>query len=215
MYSRLQYISQGIDGEEHIANIRLALEGGCKWIQLRVKNKTKQELLSLAICAKELCRKFDAILIINDYIDVADKSGADGVHLGLEDDYAAMAIGRLGENKIVGGSANTYEDCLKQAKEGCDYIGLGPFRHTVTKEKLSPVLGIEGFRRIMSQLNKERFLIPIYAIGGITANDIDDLMEARVYGVAISGAITKAVNKKETIEIMNSKLNRKYVEHSR
>ncbi len=206
MYSRLQYISQGNTPEEHLSNIRLALVGGCGWIQLRAKDMPLTALSELADRAKRLCDSYKAVFIVNDNINIAQESGASGVHLGLQDKPVSEARLVLGRGKLIGGSANTLEDCLQRAAEGCDYIGLGPFRHTVTKEKLSPILGIEGFRKIMRQLKQNNITVPVYAIGGIRKNDTEELMDTGIYGVAISGEITRAADKKEVIEGINMKL---------
>lgn len=211
--SRLQYISQGTTGAEHISNIGLALEGGCKWIQLRAKNMQPAELSALAQKVKQLCETYKAIFIVNDWISVAKETDADGVHLGLQDEAVGKARMTLGKGKIIGGSANTVEDCLKRAKEGCDYIGLGPFRYTLTKQKISPVLGIEGFKKIMTQLKLNDISIPVFAIGGIGKEDIDDLMDTVIYGIAVSGEITRSGNKRVLIDIMNSKLNKAHADH--
>ncbi|MGP8214778.1 MAG: thiamine phosphate synthase [Bacteroidia bacterium] len=229
MYNRLQYISQGSTINEHIRNINLALDNGCRWIQLRIKAPLPPErgipegaifVPSLggreaALKVKQLCASYKATFIVNDYIDIAKEADADGVHLGLQDSSVANAREVLGSKKIIGGSANTYSDCLMRIKEGCNYIGLGPFRYTTTKAKLSPILGTEGFRKIMSQLSLDKNAPPVYAIGGIVAEDVEELMDTGIYGIAVSGVITNATDKKQIIKSLNFKLNQKHVNHSR
>ena len=214
MYNRLQYISQGKDVNEHISNITGALDGGCKWIQLRLKNIPLPMVPGAASRVKQLCDSYKAMFIVNDYIHAANQSRADGVHLGLKDTSIAKARIVLGPDKIIGGSANTYADCLQRVNEGCNYIGLGPFKYTTTKEKLSPILGVEGFRQIISQLRQDNIPIPVYAIGGIGPDDIEELMDTGIYGIAVSGVITNAADKKQIIQLLNSKLNKEYVNHS-
>lgn len=217
MYNRLQYISQGATPEEHVRNIRLAVDGGCKWIQLRMKSSPHAAVLKgvydVASRVKQMCIQYNTTFIVNDYITIAKETDADGVHLGLQDEPVAAARRLLDSNKLVGGSANTLEDCLQRAKEGCDYIGLGPYRHTDTKEKLSPILGIAGFRKIMRQLHQNNITVPVYAIGGIRTDDIEELMETGIYGVALSGEITRAKEKNEIIKTLNIKLNTNHVNH--
>jgi len=206
MYSKLQYISQGSTPEEQFYNINSTLDAGCKWIQLRFKNCEKKQLINLTEKIKKLCSLYNSTLIINDNVDIAKIVDIHGVHLGLKDMPVRTAREILGEDKIIGGTANTLIDVLTRINEGCNYIGIGPYRFTTTKEKLSPVLGLDGINRIMNTLTIEQRNVPVYAIGGIQHGDIDDILKTGVYGVAISGLITLSNNKKETIEILNSLL---------
>jgi thiamine-phosphate pyrophosphorylase len=206
MYSKLQYISQGKTAGKQLANIQNALDAGCSWIQLRFKEGDMQQLLPLAEKTRELCSYYKACFIVNDHVDIAQKANADGVHLGLNDMPVEQARKLLGENKIIGGTANTLVDVLHRIKEKCDYIGLGPFRFTATKEKLSPVLGIEGYTLIMHALKNKNKHIPVYAIGGIEADDFDTLMQTGIYGIAVSGLITRHPDKKELVQQLNNYL---------
>lgn len=187
---KLQYISQGDTQEEQLNNIQKALEFGCRWIQLRFKKANAETLEQTALFVKELCKKFDAIFIINDHVTLAKKIDADGVHLGLTDTSIKEARELLGEEKIIGGTANTYEDVVQRFHEKCNYVGLGPFKFTSTKEKLSPIVGLEGYKKIMSTLKSEGIEIPIFAIGGILEEDIEPILNTSIYGVAVSGLIT-------------------------
>ena len=193
MLEKIQYISQGDSPEQQLANISKALDAGCKWIQLRYKNKSIEEVRTLAKMVQKICRAYDATFIINDHVQVASEINADGVHLGL-DDISVMEAKAVLKNKIIGGTANTLEDVLQRVNEKCDYIGLGPFRFTATKEKLSPILGIEGYQEILKELKNRNIDIPIYAIGGIEIEDFEKLEQAGVYGVAVSGLITHHKN---------------------
>ncbi|WP_370900266.1 thiamine phosphate synthase [Chryseobacterium gossypii] len=188
---RLQYISQGSTIREQEANIRKALDNGIKWVQVRWKNASQNELIRLCETSRSLCLEYGALCIINDHLRLAARINADGVHLGLTDAPVEEARQVLGENKIIGGTANTFSDVWQRINEGCDYIGLGPLRFTATKEKLSPVLGFEGYRKIIGELSEKSLDIPkIFAIGGVTLNDAETLREAGIYGVAVSGQIT-------------------------
>lgn len=206
MYNRLQYISDGNNVEEQTQNIKKALQNGCKWIQLRFKKSTPEDLLSLAKSIKELCTNYNAIFIINDNVHLAKKLDADGVHLGLTDMKIGQARGILGDSKIIGGTANTLEDVLQRVEEKCDYIGLGPFQFTSTKVNLSPVLGMEGYHNIIEKLTSKQIVIPIYAIGGITLENVEPLKQTGIYGIALSGTITKSENPSELINQLNEKL---------
>ncbi|HCM32820.1 thiamine phosphate synthase [Chryseobacterium sp.] len=188
---KLQYISQGSTRQEQELNIRKALDNGIKWIQVRWKNGHENELISLCEISKQLCSEYQSVCIINDHFQLAKNIDADGVHLGLNDGSIEEARLILGKNKIIGGTANTLSDVLQRINESCDYIGLGPLRFTSTKEKLSPILGFEGYQEIISHLQEKSTEIPkIFAIGGVTLEDITLLQQIGIYGVSVSGQIT-------------------------
>ncbi|MCV9385827.1 thiamine phosphate synthase [Reichenbachiella ulvae] len=199
MISRLHYISQETNGKSHVENIEEACKAGVDWVQLRVKNKTDDELLSIAKEAKEVCKKHKAKLIINDHVQVAKKVKAHGVHLGKQDMAPKEAREILGDRPYIGGTANTWEDIQRLAEAKVDYIGLGPFRHTETKDNLSPVLGIKGISAILNNMIIEDLHIPIIAIGGIQVEDVFDLQLSGCHGVAIASLINTSEDKKETI----------------
>jgi len=187
---KIQYISQAPANQPHLQAIEKALKTGCKWVQLRVKEHTEAEVLVMAIMAKRICDQYEARLIVNDYPQVALRAGAFGVHLGLDDMPIGRARAILGNNHCIGGTANTFADIQRRAREGVDYIGLGPFRFTSTKKNLSPLLGIEGYHRIMEQVHAAGIKIPIIAIGGIDLPDIGLLLETGIHGIALSGLLT-------------------------
>ncbi|RXM50902.1 MULTISPECIES: thiamine phosphate synthase [unclassified Chryseobacterium] len=188
---KLQYISQGNTRQEQEHNIRKALDNGIKWIQIRWKNAPENELINLCETSKKLCVEYQSICIINDHVQLAKRIDADGVHLGLNDGSIEEARMILDEDKIIGGTANTILDVLQRIEESCDYIGLGPLRFTSTKEKLSPILGFEGYQEIINQLKEKRKMIPrIFAIGGVSLEDIQTLQQIGIYGAAVSGQIT-------------------------
>lgn len=188
---KLQYISQGLTKADQELNIRKALDHGVKWIQVRWKNAPENELITLCEISKRMCSDNQAVCIINDHIQMAKDIDADGVHLGLKDDSVQTARNLLGENKIIGGTANTISDVLQRMNEPCDYIGLGPLRFTYTKEQLSPVLGFEGYEKMIGELKSGSLEIPkIFAIGGVVLEDVELLRKIGIYGVAVSGQIT-------------------------
>lgn len=188
----IQFISHYTDRIGYLDSIRLALEGGCRWVQLRVKNATIDELRPMALEAQRMCREAGATFIIDDQVALVKEIGADGVHLGKNDMPVAEARNILGPEFIIGGTANTFDDVRMHYEAGANYIGCGPFRFTTTKEKLSPVLGLEGYRSIVSQMREEGIILPIVAIGGITADDIPDIMKTGVTGIALSGTVLRA-----------------------
>lgn len=206
MYSKLQYISQGETIEKQLHNIHQALDSGCNWVQMRFKNQTTKDTFALAEAVKPLCEKYTANFIVNDDIYLAKQIDADGVHLGLTDTKIDEARAFLGTSKVIGGTANTFEDIENHVKNGCDYIGLGPFRFTTTKEKLSPILGLSGYFNILQKIKKNKIEVPVYAIGGITLKDVSPLMETGIHGIALSGIITESDEREKLIQQLNEKL---------
>ncbi len=206
MYSKLQYISQGETIQKQLYNIHQALDAGCNWVQMRFKNQTGKDAFTLAEAVKPLCEKYNAIFIVNDNLQLTKEIDADGVHLGLTDTKIDEARAFLGTSKVIGGTANTFEDIENHVKNGCNYIGLGPFRFTATKEKLSPILGLSGYFDILQKLKKNKIEIPVYAIGGITLRDVSPLMETGIHGIAVSGIITESDEKEKLIQQLNEKL---------
>lgn len=193
-WSPLQFITHGDSLERVIVGAQMALEGGCKWIQLRMKDAPLRVVEAAAIVLKPQCRIHNAVLIVDDYVEVAKKYDLDGVHLGLKDMPIDEARSILGDEFVIGGTANTLEQARFQLSLGADYLGIGPFRYTATKRNLSPVLGIEGYRSVMGALAN----VPVVAIGGIEEADIPEIMTAGVGGVAISGTILRSQNPVET-----------------
>ncbi|WP_316789028.1 thiamine phosphate synthase [Pedobacter frigoris] len=217
MIDKLHYISQSPENGSHLDSIDKVLQSGGKWIQLRVKNQPEEIVLDLALRANSLCQSYGAKLIVNDYPEIARAAGAYGVHLGLDDMPIRTAREIVGEQMIIGGTANTFQHILTRVADGANYIGLGPYRFTSTKEKLSPIIGLAGYQAIMEQVRNEGLDIPIIAIGGIETEDIPLLMETGLYGVAVSGALSKDPHITEKLKYMNESLTKKmqYVKDSR
>lgn len=206
MIDRLQYISQANIAGNHIPAIERALLAGCRWIQLRVKDQSVAFIQEQALLAKALCDSFEAKLIINDHPDIAKQVDAYGLHLGLQDMPIREARKIVGPDTIIGGTANTLEHVLQRLDEGADYVGLGPLRFTETKKNLSPLLGLEGYRHIMNQLQTRLVDIPVVAIGGLMVSDVSALMQAGLYGLAVSGLITNADDPSGAVASLNQKL---------
>lgn len=188
----LQFITHQTERYSYLDSARMALAGGCKWIQLRMKEASLKEVEEVALQLKPLCKEQEAILILDDHVELAQKLEVDGVHLGKTDMPIGQARQILGEAFIIGGTANTFEDVRMHHQAGADYIGIGPFRFTTTKKNLSPVLGIEGYASILSQMQAVGMDLPVVAIGGINYEDIPDILETGVNGIALSGTILQA-----------------------
>ena len=170
----------------------MALEGGCKWIQLRMKDASDDEVRQAAAEIQPMCKEHEAVFLLDDRVELAKELHADGVHLGKNDMPIDEARRILGEEYIIGGTANTFDDIQRIASQGADYIGCGPFRFTTTKKNLAPVLGIEGYRDIIAKMRNAGINIPMVAIGGITPDDIDEILATGVQGIAVSGTVLNA-----------------------
>ncbi|MFI3296164.1 MAG: thiamine phosphate synthase [bacterium] len=200
-WSPLQFITNGEDKEETISGAIEALKGGCKWIQLRMKDTHPQTIEECALVLKEECKKYDAVLIIDDHVEIVKKTDVNGVHLGLNDMPIDLARQILGNNFIIGGTANTLEQALHQASLGADYLGIGPYQFTTTKKLLSETLGIDGYIDLMSEL-REKTKIPVVAIGGIELSNIGEIMKTGVDGIAMSGTILRADSPMEATRLI-------------
>ncbi|MEY8606018.1 thiamine phosphate synthase [Muribaculum intestinale] len=204
----LQFITHPSPRFSITEEVRLVLEGGCKWIQLRMKDASYDEMRATALEIIPLCKENDAIMVIDDNVRLTDELRVHGVHLGKNDMPPRQAREELGPHAIIGVTANTAEDILAMRGIDVDYVGLGPFRFTTTKSALSPVIGLDGYRDIMSAIRNAGSELPVVAIGGITLDDIVPLMETGINGVAMSGAIINAPDPKEYTAKVIEALNR-------
>ncbi len=202
MIPKLHYISQGESPKAHIEHIQKACTSGAELVQLRLKNCSEKKLLKLATQAREITSHFQTRLIINDHYRIAKAVKADGVHLGKTDTCPLDARKTLYSWQIIGGTANTLDDCQTLIKKDVDYIGLGPFKFTDTKANLSPVLGLNGYTALIDALNTKT---PILAIGGITLEDVPAILKTGISGIAVSGAITQDFNRIHTFnQLLNA-----------
>lgn len=200
----IQFITHSNERYDHVEGAKLALQGGCRWIQLRMKDAMEIDFLRAAKKIRRLCDEYHATFILDDHVEWVGLTGADGVHLGKNDMPVDEARKMLGRNRIIGGTANTFDDVERLSRQGADYIGCGPFRFTTTKKNLSPVLGLEGYRSITAQMKAHDIQLPIVAIGGILHQDIPAIMQTGVTGIAVSGAILNAENPVEEMRLFIS-----------
>ena len=190
----IQFITHETETVGYVEGARMALEGGCRWIQLRMKDASDDEVRKAAAEIQPMCKAHDAIFLLDDRVELAKELKADGVHLGKNDMPVDEARRVLGEEFIIGGTANTFDDIERLARQGADYIGCGPFRFTTTKKNLAPVIGIEGYRDIIEKMKAAGIDLPVVAIGGVTADDIEDILATGVRGIAVSGTVLRAEN---------------------
>lgn len=190
----VQFITHSNDRFSYAEGAEKALEGGCRWIQIRMKDATDDEVTAVYNRLRPSCNASGAVLILDDRVHLVKSLNADGVHLGKNDMTVIEARKLLGPDYIIGATANTFDDIEAHYRDGADYIGCGPFRFTTTKKKLSPVLGLDGYKNIIDKMNVAGIKIPLVAIGGIVYDDIPQLISVGIDGVAVSGAILNSEN---------------------
>jgi|SRR3989338_5514016 len=185
-----------------IDDVKSAIKAGVKVIQYREKNAPASQMMREALEIRKLCKENNVLFLINDRIDVVLAVDADGVHLGEEDIPYQYARKLLGKNKIIGLSAHSVEDALKNEKAGADYTSIGPVYFTATKKKASSPIGLVPVRRL-----KNRLRIPFVAIGGINRSNIEDVLKAGAKNIAIISAIAAKDNVKKAAEYFIEKIN--------
>lgn len=205
----LQFITHKSDRFSIAEEVKMVIDGGCRWVQLRMKDVSDEEVKSVAEQIIPMCQETDTILVIDDRVELTMDLKVHGVHLGKNDMPAVDAREYLGAGAIIGVTANTAQDIIAYKKVDVDYVGLGPFRYTTTKSNLSPIIGLDGYHNIITEVRNAGVELPIVAIGGITLKDVAKLMSTGVNGIAMSGAILSAENPteytKRVIEALNKR----------
>lgn len=199
----IQYITHENQRLSYLDGAILALMGGCKWVQLRMKEASDEEFLVVGSQLRELCKIYSATFILDDRVHLVKPLGADGVHLGKNDMPIDEARRCLQSDKvIIGGTANTFDDIKRLHQQGANYIGCGPFRYTETKKKLAPILGFQGYKSLVEKMKSEGITLPIFAIGGILYDDVEALLSIGIDGIAISGGVLNADNPIEKMKLL-------------
>jgi len=168
----------------HAELAKLAIAGGADTIQFRQKEGATRQMIRVAGEMRDLCQRAGVTFIINDRVDVAIASDADGVHLGQDDFPIPLARKLLGEKAIIGGSAGSMEEAHRCLREGADYIGFGPVYPTTSKEDAGPAAGLGLMKQIV-----EAIPLPIVAIGGIGVNNASPVIQAGAHGIAVISAV--------------------------
>ncbi|OAD40821.1 thiamine phosphate synthase [Polaribacter atrinae] len=202
MIPKLHYISQGNSPKEHLENIQKACSAGAELVQLKVAGISEKKYLKLALEAREITSHFQTRLILSNHYKIAKEVKADGVHLENIDFCATTALEHLYTWQIVGATANTLQDCNALISKKVDYITLSPFKDKETKENSTKDLGLNGFSLIVEALKTET---PIIGAGGITTDDVADILETGVSGIAVSDAISQNFDSiKKFNELLNA-----------
>lgn len=172
-------------GRTHADVARAALTAGCRWIQYRDKDMVVAEGGDQLETIRQLTIEHRAMLVVNDYVGLATRVGADALHLGQSD--TPLSVARAGFSGIIGASATTVPEAVAAAAAGADYVGFGPIFATRSKSDAAPPVGLHGLRAICGLID-----VPIVAIGGISAENVGDVVEAGADGVAVISAVAGA-----------------------
>lgn len=191
----LQFITHRQPDLSELEEAEAVCRMGVRWVQLRMKEASDEEMLRTACAVKAVCRHYGSLFVVNDRVAIARQVDADGVHLGKEDMAIVEARRILGSNKIIGRTCNTMEDVRRAYAEGADYVGIGPYRYTETKQRLAPVLGLEGYKAIAACMQAEGIRLPAFAIGGIEDADIPLIRDCGIGGIAVSGSLIRKIKK--------------------
>ena len=186
--------STGFSEEEFLYRVEQALKGGVTLLQLREKNKTTREYISLAEKVHTLTKKYNVPLIIDDRIDVAMAVDAEGVHLGQSDMPVDIARRILGDDKIIGATAKTVPQAVEAYRNGADNLGVGAIYPTTTKVK-TVITSVDTLKEIVKAVP-----IPVNAIGGLNKGNMDVLKDSGIAGVCVVSAIMKADNPQTAAE---------------
>lgn len=213
---RIQYITHPDENFDELTWVHRLHENGVKWIQLRIKEDDfvhrfplKHYLATFHEIADKMRVVTEALgmlLTINDEVEVARFSNADGLHIGQEDIMPNDALTQLQSGRILGGTANSISEIERFNGIEMRYFGVGPFRSTTTKSTLKPILGLEGYEAIIDFLKAKNSSVPVYAIGGISASDVDGILGTGVYGIAVSGAFFNEKHSSESIRAFVDKI---------
>ncbi len=189
---------RSISGLSHQQAVRRAISAGIKTIQLREKEMSKNEIFREALLIREISAEHRVAFIVNDYIDIAIAVKADGVHLGQEDMPVKEARKIMGENRIIGISTHSMKQAIEAQESGADYIGFGPMFHTMTKNAGKPK-GLKALEQI-----KKKISIPVVAIGGITCENVNEVIKSGADAVAVASGILSGNIKANTIKFLDA-----------
>jgi len=189
------------EGRTNLEVLEAVLAGGAGIVQLREKHIEKKKLYELALEFKKRTGKKNALLIINDHLDIALAAGADGIHLGQED-LPVIAARNIAPDLIIGASSHNKKEALRAEEEGADYINIGPVYPTKTKDKLSVFLGPDAIRNIAPLLK-----VPFTTMGGINIENIHEVLEAGARHIAMVTGITRAPDIAERVRALKKIIN--------
>lgn len=204
----LQFITHPCKKYNIIDEVKMALEGGCRWIQLYMKDSSDEEVKKVTEEIIPLCQEAEAILVIDNRVNITLETKVHGVFLGKAKMPALEAREKLGAGAIIGVTANTAEDIIAYKKIDVDYVELGQFNGSTEN------LSIEDYKSIVSEVRNAGVELPIVAVGEISIDDIYDIMSTGVNGIAMSKTIINAENPVEYTKQVLAKLNNYMLDQS-
>lgn len=191
--------STGLSEDAFLSRVEAALRGGVTLLQMREKNRTARELLSLAEKLHTLAKSYGVPLIIDDRLDIAMAVDAEGVHLGQSDLPVYMARSLWGSDKIIGATAKTVPQALEAYRQGADYLGVGAIYPTTTKVK-TVLTSVDTLRDICKAVP-----IPVNAIGGLNQDNIHILQGIPIAGICVVSAIMKAGDPRDAAVLLRQR----------
>jgi thiamine-phosphate pyrophosphorylase len=201
--SKFHYLTQDLPNRSHIQQTQFACEAGANWIQYRCLSKSDEEMLEELHQIASICDDWGTTLIVTNHYHLVHLADIQGVHIEDMDADLTQIRTQIGDDKTLGASANNFQQIVNHIKNGADYIGCGPFGHTDTKPNNSPHWGIKGYLEIIKQLDENNLAIPLIAAGGIKLENISDLINTGIHGVAVSAAINKSDDPKNAYAEMH------------
>ncbi|HEY0667380.1 MAG TPA: thiamine phosphate synthase [Sphingobacteriaceae bacterium] len=205
--SNFHYITHDHPYRSHVEQTEIACEAGANWIQYRCFSKPEEEMINEIHQVAAICDDWGATLILADHYQLLDKVDAQGVH--IEDLNADLKFIRdqITDEKTFGTSATSFIEIQRIAASGVvDYIGCGPFSTTLTKPNDYPLMGVEGYRDIISKMKESDIDIPLLAVGGVKIDDVTALMKTGIFGIAVSGAVNIAEDPAQAVNDFRSLL---------
>ena len=205
--SKFNYLTQDLPGRSHVEQTQIACKAGANWIQYRCFSKNDEALIAELHQVASICDDWGATLILTDHYHLLNQVDAQGVHLeNMQANFVSIRD-KIGEEKTLGASANSIEDIQRIfSSDVVDYIGCGPFNLTTTKANDYPVLGLEGYKRLVETMEMREIDIPILAVGGIKIENTEDLLKTGIYGIAVSAAVNLAADPGETLKDFYKKI---------
>lgn len=192
--SPVHLVTDGADVATTVAQARQAVSGGCRWVQVRMKNADPADRDTALISLRDFCHSHGTTLIVDDDVQAVHRTSIDGVHLGHEDMDPTEARAILGPVPLIGATVNCAADAERLVGKPIDYIGLGPWRFTTTKRRLAKPLGAQGTRDLVRNIRDLGIHVPILVIGGIIGEDIPAVLASGADGIAVSSAICRAAD---------------------
>jgi thiamine-phosphate pyrophosphorylase len=201
--SKFHYLTQDLPNRSHAEQAQIACSAGANWLQYRCLNKNDEELINEIHEVAEICDEWGTTLILTNHYHLLDKVDAQGVHIEDFDADLVSIRAQIGQDKTLGASATNIKRLLSiQALGVVDYCGYGPYAHTNTKPNDKPLLGLEGY----SLLQRHQIEFPVIAVGGITINDVEPLMQTGIYGLAVSAAVNLADDPASAVKTIYKKI---------